>query len=168
MTESMYLYYENLSTLDRFLFQTQGFWTTLFWTLTVLRFLVNYSIYNLIESALNPPNVRGMASIKQKYLGQSTKDVEELKKRYPNLNDPTVDSDHMGRDQEFLLICFFTLWWGSDIGDTPKSVKRKKFANFLNVIFIPLTIGVLVLYFHLQETNYILESLEKDWFYFLK
>lgn len=165
MTESMFLYYEKLSQLDQFLFQTQGFWTTLFWIIAVLRIILNYSIYVMIDSGLYHPNIH---SWKHAFVPQSTKEREELKKRYPEMKDPTIDGDSGGRDEEFLLICFFTFWWGADLGDTSKSIRRKRIANIINISFIPLLIGVIVLSVYLTEENVMLRGFEKDWFYFLK
>ncbi len=165
MTESMFHYYEKLSELDRFLFQTQGFWTILFWIIAVLRIILNYSIYVMIDSGLYNPTIH---SITHAFVPQTTKERERLKKVNPDIKDPTIDGNHMGRDKEFLLICFFTFWWGSDLGDTPKSIRRKRIANVINLFFIPLLVGVIILSVYLTEENVILDSFEKDWFYFLK
>jgi hypothetical protein len=167
MTESLLSYYERMSAGDRFLFQTQGLWTTIFWVFAAFRIFLHMWIYKKAQSPFYHPNVTGTDALKQRYLGQSTADIEKLRKKHPDIKDPTVDGNHMGRDQEFLLICFFTFWWNKEPDDSKTLLKWKHRANIANFIFLALLLFVILLFFYLQEYNLRLDSFKKDWFYLL-
>lgn len=84
------------------------------------------------------------------------------------MKNPTIDGGDNARVYEFWLICAFTFWWGNDLGDTKKSLRLKRVANVLNLIFIPHLIFTIILFFYLQETNIVLYNFDKNWLYFIE
>ena len=158
---------ELVSDFEFFLFNTQQVWYYLLLALLAVRVIINYIIYNKIDSPLVAEPRSDFAEFGD-MIPQTPEEQERFKAQNPYKQNPRTYSQGDSEFYEFILVCIFTLWWGSDLGDTPKSLKLKKGANVLNVIFIPLAVAVIIMFFKLQMVNHHLENATRSFFYFLR
>lgn len=126
--------------MELFIFHMQPVFYKGFLGLLVLRFMLNFFVYALIDSDV-------------------TKEMTEMTGK-----GIFRDSNSISHNVHYL----FTFWFPIESFDTSRIKILKKCVNFVHISFLVLGIGSLILWSSLEEINYRRKYQKKDPLYFMR